>query len=166
MTPEERWAYDLAVVPYSSKSANLADYGCYGIPVVAPAAGVVVEIHDGEPDQTPGVLVKNPVNPGGNWIAIQLDETGTFLILAHLKPDRMMVSAGDHVSEGQELGRCGNSGNSSEPHIHIHHQRENPRVTARGWAEGLPLYFRDLDGDAMPQGGLDGGIVQHIGANE
>jgi hypothetical protein len=80
------------------------------------------------------------------------------------------------VTEGQPLGRCGNSGNSSEPHIHIHHQRQDPLGFGGdlnlgvNLVEGLPLYFRDHDGAAMPEGGLAtvaervelrGAVVQH-----
>ncbi|MDO9301112.1 MAG: hypothetical protein Q7T89_07000 [Anaerolineales bacterium] len=52
-------------------------------------------------------------------------------------------------------GQCGNSGNTSEPHIHIHHQRQDPSVYPINFAEGLPLYSRDHDGPPMPEGGLD-----------
>ena len=48
----------------------------------------------------------------------------------------------------------GNSGNTSGPHIHIHHQRQDPSVFPAGFAEGLPLFFRDHDGPPMPIGGL------------
>jgi hypothetical protein len=67
---------------------------------------------------------------------------------------------------------CGNSGNTSEPHIHIHHQRQDPNDFPINFAEGLPLYFRDHDGPAMPEGGVEvvegtpvpvGPTVQHTG---
>jgi hypothetical protein len=61
---------------------------------------------------------------------------------------------GQRVEEGQEIGQCGNSGNTSEPHIHIHHQRQDPPVVPLNFAEGLPLFFRDHDGAAMPEGGI------------
>jgi hypothetical protein len=51
------------------------------------------------------------------------------------------------------LAHVGNSGSTSEPHIHIHHQRQDPSQTLL-FAEGLPLYFRDIDGPAMPTGGI------------
>jgi murein DD-endopeptidase MepM/ murein hydrolase activator NlpD len=94
------------------------------------------------------------------------------LIIAHLKPGSLLVKAGDQVEEGQKIAACGNSGNTSEPHIHIHHQRQDPRKYPVNFAEGLPLYFRDHDGPAMPTGGfrmengeavLLGPTVRHIG---
>lgn len=170
--PDQRWAYDLLVEPAMNESNRLDDYGCWGVPVVAPAAGKVVVAQDGELDQMPGQISKTFAHPGGNHIAIELPETGTYLFIAHLQKDSIVVQEGDQVTEGQIMGKCGNSGNSSEPHIHIHHQRQDPRTVPFGLAEGLPLYFRDHDGAPMPQGGVrdtaDGPValgdrVQHIG---
>lgn len=170
--PDQRWAYDLVVAPYLTGSANLEDYGCYGVAVVAPASGTVAAAHDGEPDMTPGRSSDNTQAPKGNYVAIRLDATGTFLIVAHLKAGSVRVAAGERVVEGQEIGQCGNSGNTSEPHIHIHHQRQDPNLIPLGFAEGLPLYFRDHDGPPMPEGGVriengeviaTGAMVQHMG---
>jgi hypothetical protein len=169
--PDQRWAYDLLVEPYLVGSSNLEDYGCYGVEVVAPAGGLVVGARDGEPDETPGIGSNNVTAPTGNYVAIQL-ETGTYLVIAHLKPGSVAVKADETVEEGQVIGQCGNSGNTSEPHIHIHHQRQDPTVFPVNFAEGLPLYFRDHDGSPMPVGGIKvegetitaiGDIVQHTG---
>ena len=145
--PDQRWAYDLVVEPYFTESNNLENYGCWDVPVVAPASGRVAAAEDGIRDETPGVM--NPSQPFGNHVILQLLETGTYLVIAHLKLGSVAVRQGDQVVEGQEIGRCGNSGNSSEPHIHIHHQRERRR------SEGLPLFFRDHDGHLMPEGGIE-----------
>lgn len=163
-TPDQRWAYDLLVEPYLTGSEELASYGCYGVPVVAPADGLVTQAHDGEPDEVPGAASNNLTAPTGNYVVIQL-ESGTYLVIAHLKPGTVSVAAGEQVQEGQVIGQCGNSGNTSEPHIHIHHQRQDPAVFPLNFAEGLPLYFRDHDGAAMPQGGIrvDGDVVTPIG---
>jgi hypothetical protein len=169
--PDQRWAYDLLVEPYLTGSSDLEDYGCYGVPVVAPTSGLVVNAHDGEPDETPGVTSNNVIAPTGNHVVIQL-ETGTYLVIAHLQPGSVAVQPGDQVAEGQVIGACGNSGNTSEPHIHIHHQRQDPAVFPLNFAEGLPLYFRDHDGEPMPVGGIEiegeeatllGDTVQHTG---
>ena len=168
--PDQRWAYDLVVEPAMHGSENLADYGCYGTPVVAPVSARVHHATDGAPDHVPGKPSRDRKNPVGNSVVLQL-ETGTFLVIAHLKPGSVLVEAGDDVQEGEPMGACGNSGNTSEPHIHIHHQRQNPQNRSLNLAEGLPLYFRDHDGPAMPQGGmkmrdgeivLTGATVQHV----
>lgn len=172
VAPDQRWAYDFLVEPYVNGSDKLEDYGCYGIPVLAPISGLVTIAHDGEPDEVPGVVSNNYTAPTGNHVVIQLQETGTYLVIAHLKPGSVAVKAGETVEEGQVIGACGNSGNTSEPHIHIHHQRQDPAVFPLNFAEGLPLYFRDHNGNPMPVGGIEvdgetvtliGDTVQHIG---
>ncbi len=171
IAPDQRWAYDLVIEPnYFSGSSNLEDYSCYGVPVLAPINGTVVSAHDGEPDETPGVVSNNFTAPIGNHVMLLMD-TGTYLVIAHLKNGSLTVKTGDIVEEGQVIGQCGNSGNTSEPHIHIHHQRQDPTVYELNFAEGLPLYFRDHDGQPMPVGGIEsegetiiplGDIIQHI----
>ena len=170
-TPDQRWAYDLAVEPAANGSADLKDYGCYGTVVVAPVSGRVHHATDGAPDHPPGQLSNDRKNPTGNTVVLRL-ETGTYLIIAHLKTGSVQVETGDEVGEGDPIGACGNSGNTSEPHIHIHHQRQDPQVFPINFAEGLPLYFRDHGGPAMPEGGFDvdatgnvvltGDVVQHV----
>jgi len=171
LAPDQRWAYDLLVEPYITGSDKLEDYGCYGVPIVAPISGVVSIAHDGEPDTIPGVVSNNFEAPLGNHVVIKM-ETETYLVIAHMKPGSIMVKTGDTVEEGQQIGECGNSGNTSEPHIHIHHQRQDPAVFPINFAEGLPLYFRDHDGALMPVGGIKiegdtvtaiGDTIQHIG---
>lgn len=171
--PDQRWAYDLVIEPnYFSGSENLEDYSCYGVSVVAPIAGTVVSAHDGEPDEIPSVVSNNFTAPTGNHVFILIEETNTYLVIAHLKNGSVAVATGDIVEEGQVIGECGNSGNTSEPHIHIHHQRQDPTVNPLNFAEGLPLYFRDHDGQPMPVGGFEmdgetivplGDVVQHVG---
>ena len=63
------------------------------------------------------------------------------------------VKEGQHVNEGFVLAQVGNSGSSSEPHLHIHHQRENPSEVSMFYTEGLPLYFRTKKGALMPERG-------------
>jgi len=153
-TPDQRWAYDFVIGQALVGSENLTDYGCYGTPVVAPVSARVARAIDGEPDQVPGKLSGNTRRPLGNAVVFKL-ASGTFLIIAHLQRGSVRVKAGDTVSEGQLIGLCGNSGNTSEPHIHIHHQRQNPATHPVNFAEGLPLFFRDNSGPTMPTGGVE-----------
>jgi hypothetical protein len=170
-TPDQRWAYDLGVEPVLTGSPRLEDYGCYGRDVLAPVDGEVWMAHDGEPEQVPGRLVPNLHAPLGNVVALRL-ASGTYLMIAHLQTGSVAVKEGDRVTEGDRLGRCGDTGNTSEPHVHVHHQKEDPRLYPVNFAEGLPLYFRDTDGDPMPLGGIavrdgkpvaTGALVQHVG---
>jgi len=153
IVPDQRWAYDLFVAPYLTGSENLEDYGCYDVPVLAPATGTVASSHDGDPDVVPGRPSMNLKAPFGNHVVIQLP-TGTYLVIAHLREGSVVVTSGESLEEGQPIGRCGNSGNTSEPHIHIHHQRQDPAAYPVNFAEGLPLFFRDHDGPPMPEGGV------------
>ncbi len=171
-TPDQRWAYDLVVEPAFHGSKRLEDYGCWGIPVLAPARARVHHTHDGEEDVAPGVVSGR--KPTGNFVSLEL-EGGTFLVLAHLQKGSVQVQPGQQVEEGTVLGRCGNSGRTSEPHIHVHHQKQDPAVSKGSFAEGLPLFFRDHDGPAMPVGGLrtegeriipTGDRVQHRGGSD
>jgi len=85
-------------------------------------------------------------------VYIKIDETGTYLLLNHLKKDSIIVKPGDRVKTGDLIGRVGNSGSTSEPHLHIHHQRQDPTQTLMPiFAEGLPLYFKDMAGKSMPE---------------
>ena len=170
--PDQRWAYDLTVEPAFTGSERLEDYGCWGVTVVAPAAGRVVRARDGLPDEKPGAVSNNYEAPSGNHVVIELP-TGTYLEVAHLQRGSLSVQEGERVEEGQPVGRCGNSGNTSEPHIHVHHQRQHPDFGEGVLIEGLPLYFRGHDGEPMPLGGFKeeggravpkGALVRHVGA--
>jgi len=169
-----RMSAPIIATAVTAPSGSLADYGCWGIEVVAPIGGRVSAARDGLADAVPGVLSGDYSTPTGNFVSIET-EHGTHLILAHLQKDSVVVEEGHVVVEGEPLGRCGNSGNTSEPHIHIHHQRQSPKDFPTGFAEGLPLFFRDHDGPAMPLGGVElsgdeyvpiGDRVLHRGASE
>ncbi|MGR9634107.1 M23 family metallopeptidase [Bacillus cereus] len=149
--PNERWAYDILIPPAEVKSSKLEDYGIYGAKVMAPATGTVVSINNDEKDVELGS--DDFQSMAGNHIYIRLDESGTYLILAHLKQGSIKVKEGQHVNEGEFLAQVGNSGSSSEPHLHIHHQRQNPSKVSMFLAEGLPLYFQTEKGAMMPERG-------------
>ncbi|CAM3979126.1 peptidase M24 [Bacillus paranthracis] len=149
--PNERWAYDILIPPAEVKSSKLKAYGIYGARVMAPASGTVVSINNDEKDLVPGS--DDFQSMVGNHIYLRLDETGTFLVLAHLKKGSIKVKEGQHVNEGEFLAQVGNSGSSSEPHLHIHHQRQDPSKVSMFLAEGLPLYFQTEKGEMMPERG-------------
>jgi hypothetical protein len=162
--PDQRWAYDLLIAPGFVGTENNADFGCWGQPVFAPIGGTVVIAEDESPDQDPGIPDPTVHNPCGNEIAIQMP-TDTFLIICHLQSGSISVAPGDVVTEGQPIGRCGNSGHTSEPHVHIHHQRQDPTLYPFGFAEGLRLGFSGVEGPAFPRGGIevDGNTARAVG---
>ncbi|WNS43925.1 M23 family metallopeptidase [Paenibacillus sp. MMS20-IR301] len=142
--PSERWAYDLVMEPYNTGSSRAEDYGIWNQEVYAPLDGIVIAAYDEEADITPGS--EDILSMEGNYVYLKIPATGTYLLLNHLKQHSVTVEAGEKVQAGDLLGRVGNSGSTSEPHLHIHHQRQNPVHTRLPiLAEGLPLYFEDLD---------------------
>ena len=135
--PDQRWAYDPGVESAAHGSENLDDYGCYGTPVIAPVSGHVHLAADGAAHHPPGQPGNDLENPTGNTVVLRL-ETGTYLAIGHLKTGSVQVETGGKIEEGDPIGACGNSGNTSEPHIHILHRRQDPRVFPINAAEGLP----------------------------
>jgi hypothetical protein len=95
----------------------LDDYLIWGTPVVSPLSGRVVEACDGLDD------LGATTPPEGNWVAIEPEERpGWRVVVAHLMQGSVAVTTGDRVGAGQPLGLVGNSGNSTEPHLHLHVQ--------------------------------------------
>jgi len=122
--PNQRFALDLLGVGKGGKTqkgdgSRNQDFYAFGREVLAPADGTVIEVIEGVRDNTPGSM--NPYSAVGNCVAIQHRE-GEVSVLAHLKRGSIVVKVGDNVKRGQLLGKCGNSGNSSEPHVHYHVQ--------------------------------------------
>ncbi|ASA26372.1 peptidase M23 [Paenibacillus donghaensis] len=145
----ERWAYDLVMEPYNTGSSRAKDYGIWNQEVYAPLDAVVIAAYDEEADITPGS--EDVLSMEGNHVYLKVAEMGTFLLLNHLKQHSVTVAVGDKVQAGDLLGLVGNSGSTSEPHLHIHHQRQDPTQTRMPiLAEGLPLYFEGTNGDPMP----------------
>jgi murein DD-endopeptidase MepM/ murein hydrolase activator NlpD len=102
-------------------------YLAYGQPVYAPCDGTVIAVRDGLPDQVPGTVVPQPAE--GNEVVI---DTGTERVrLCHLRPGTVRVAKGQPVRAGDLLGAVGNSGNSSEPHLHIEASRDGLGVELR-----------------------------------
>ena len=95
------------------------DYFVYGKEILAAAPGTVVTAIDGVPDNEPGSM--NPLCAVGNCLIID-QGSHEYAVYAHLKPGSLSVHRGDKVRKGQVLALCGNSGNSSEPHLHFHLQ--------------------------------------------
>jgi hypothetical protein len=106
---------------FSGDPGDNADYFAYDQPILAVADGEVAIVSDGLPDLTPHVLQDDlPLKDyGGNYIVLKISE-GVYAFYAHLKPGSMKVEVGDMVQLGDEIARIGNSGNTSEAHLHFH----------------------------------------------
>jgi hypothetical protein len=122
--PAQKFAFDLLGVDEKGEThrgdgTKNEDYLCFGREILAPADGVVIEAIYGVRDNVPGVM--NPYCLVGNCVVIQ-HRTNEISVLAHFQRGSVLVKAGEQVKRGQLLGKCGNSGNSSEPHLHYHLQ--------------------------------------------
>jgi hypothetical protein len=99
------------------------NYHAEGNDALAVANGTVVEVKDSIPENVPGVNSRAvPITletVGGNHVIIDIGG-GHYAFYAHLKPGGIKVKLGDHVKRGQVIGLVGNTGNSTEPHLHFH----------------------------------------------
>jgi hypothetical protein len=140
----QRFAYDLVMVrdgkSHSGEGKALTDYYCYGQPILAPAAGTVVTVVDSLPDQAIGS--RDPLNAAGNHVVIDHGNR-EYSLLAHLQPHSVKVRVGQRLKPGDVLGLAGNSGNTSEPHLHVHLMN----APSMQDADGLPMPFDGYDAD-------------------
>jgi len=129
----------------------------FGRPILAPVTGTVALVHDREPDhearRSQLALVPYMLGqrrrarlgaPGlaGNHMVIAIGSDGPFVLLAHLQQGSVQVQPGQPVSVGVPVARCGNSGNSTEPHLHLQVSDSTEWTSA----QGLPFAFRRGDG--------------------
>ncbi len=140
----QRYAYDLLMTDetgrsFSGEGKELKDYYCFGAPVLSPATGTVLRVQDGIRDY-PGVgdysIDWKTRDLRGNFVVICHAE-GEYSLSAHLQKGSITVKAGDEVNAGQVIGRCGNSGYSTEPHLHFQLQDSANFFIAKG----LPIRF-------------------------
>ena len=96
--------------------SDLSKYVIYGQSIYSPLNGTVIAVEDKYEDQTPPTT--DIEHLAGNYILIESE--GMEILLAHLKKGSIAVIQGDIVSTNTLLGQVGNTGNTSEPHLHIH----------------------------------------------
>ena len=110
-------------------------YKIYGVPVYAPCAGEVIAAFDNLPDMQ--VPQTDRSHMAGNHVLLRCTQAD--VLLGHLKPGSVKVAIGQLVSTGQPIANVGNSGNTGEPHLHIHAQL--PGTAAEPFS-GSPLPLR------------------------
>ena len=124
---------------YTGDPKDNRNYLAYGAEIRAVADGMVTHTKDGIQQNIPN---EKPVVPitldtiGGNHVIVQIADN-VFAFYAHMQPGSLRVKVGDHVRRGQVLGLVGNSGNSTEPHLHFHLCNANSELGC----EGLPYAF-------------------------
>lgn len=133
-TESQKGAFDMVIrdeggSSFKTDGRTNEDYYVFGKELIAPAAGEVVLVVDGVKDNVPGQM--NPVYVPGNTVIIKTPNN-EFLFFAHFKQHSIVVKQGQQVKQGELLGLTGNSGNSSEPHLHFHIQNMENMVNATG----------------------------------
>ena len=137
--PAQRFAVDAARLNSAGMRArgfypdDLRRYAVFGAEVVSPCAGTVTASVDGLPDNAPGVM--DAKNLAGNHVILRCGTAS--VTLAHLQRGSVTVRPGASVAAGTLLGRVGNSGNTTEPHLHIHAERNGAGVPVRFDGEWL-----------------------------
>jgi len=168
----QRYAYDFVIVDDEGKTRSgdarsVGSYYCYGKDIIAPADGVVVSLRKKYKDSF--VDGKNAYcdapNLTGNFIVIKHNDD-EYSFIAHIMKDSITVKVGDEVKQGDVIAKCGNTGNSSEPHIHFQLQSGKSFF----FSAGLPIAFSGISAqekagydllDKRPCGGnlqVEGGI--------
>ncbi|MBN8252187.1 M23 family metallopeptidase [Priestia flexa] len=136
----QRYAYDLVIhrdeSTYKEYGDELEDYYAFNQKVVAPAEGKVVSVVDGLKDNPIGDV--DTEHPAGNYVIIDHGNS-EYSLLAHFKQGSILVKEGDLVYEGKWIGSCGNSGNSTEPHIHFQVMNGHNLFTS----ESLQIQFKN-----------------------
>jgi hypothetical protein len=118
--------------------ATVEDFYSWNEPVLSPVEGEVTAVVDDLPDHVPGS--KDASKPLGNYVVIRA-ASDRYVYLAHLKQGSIVVKPGQHLKSGQSLGRCGNSGNTDFPHIHMHVQD----TATFNVGSGQNIEFFDID---------------------
>lgn len=129
----------------SWRPADPAAYAIFGAELRAPCDGVVVAAESAMPDFK--VPQEDWVNRLGNHVILRCGQVE--IVLAHMRQGSVIVAPGDSVSTGDRMGEVGNSGASTEPHLHIHAQR--PIGDSAPPISGEPLVLR-IDGRFLVRG--------------
>lgn len=127
------------------RPADPAAYAIFGAELRAPCEGTVVAAEGSMPDFD--VPNEDPVNRLGNHVILRCGAAE--IVLAHMRQGSVTVAPGDRVAVGDRLGAAGNSGASTEPHLHIHAQRPAPEGAPP--ISGEPLALR-IEGRFLVRG--------------
>lgn len=142
-------------IGWSLRPRPAASYPSFGQPVLAMADGLVVKVRDSQRDHGArntwpllawmmtlegfGRELTGAAGLLGNYVVVE-HEDGTYGAYAHLRRDSAAVRPGDRIHRGQQLAEVGNSGNTSEPHLHVQ-LMDRPEPTG---AAGIPMQWPDV----------------------
>jgi hypothetical protein len=169
-TPVQRHAHDFMQLhegrSFVGNNQKVENCHCCGKAILSSAGGVVVKVNNRSNDSLilgKGRYFNRSNHIAGNYVIVKHAEE-QYSLMAHLKKDSMLVKAGERVVRGQKLARCGNSGNSTEPHLHFHLQNGPNFYTS----VGLPIRFSDITIQPCPryvqmdeEGVMNIQVIQH-----
>lgn len=131
------FSYDIIKINGSgqvSSGSELEDNFAFALPVLSPASGTIISVHDGEKDGKPG-------ENSGTYNAIEIDHgNGEISRLVHLKMNSIIVEVGDKVVSGQKIAAVGKSGTQSV-HLHFGFQRNITDVDGNKKQVPIPALF-------------------------
>jgi hypothetical protein len=129
---------------YTGERGDNKNYRAYGAEIHAVADGVVTQVKDGIPQNIPGAnsraVPMTLETISGNHVIMDIGN-GLYAFYAHMQPGSLRVKIGDKVTRGQVLGLLGNTGNSTEPHLHFQICSANSDLGS----EGLPYAFASFE---------------------
>lgn len=131
-------------VSFKTNGQSNEDFYAFGKPIIAPCDAEVILVVDGIKDNVPGIM--NPIYVPGNTVVLKT-ANGEYQCFAHFKQYTIVVKPGQQIKQGALLGQCGNSGNSSEPHLHFHMQDREDWNTAAG----IKCYFENILVNGQPK---------------
>jgi len=148
----QRFAYDFIIMDDNGNSHKghetiRESYHCYGLDILAPADGVVVKAsnYHAESRVNGKKAYCDTWDIRGNFVVIKHAEN-EYSGLAHLAAGSVAVRVGDFVKQGQVIGKCGNTGNTSQPHLHFQLQSSASFFTA----QGRPIAFTNVEARQKP----------------
>jgi murein DD-endopeptidase len=128
---------------FTGDARDNRSYHAYGAEALAVADGVVTAMKDGIPQNVPGIdshaVAITMETIAGNHVIVDIGQ-GRYALYAHLQPGSLRVKVGDRVRRGQVLALVGNSGNTTEPHLHFHLTDASSPLGA----EGIPYAFESF----------------------
>lgn len=110
---------------------TLENYVIFEKPIHSPCSGDILDVENNMINLTPGEADSD--QPLGNFVALQCEDSEATVYMAHMLKGSVNIAAGDTVATGEVIGAVGNSGNTSEPHLHIHAEKDGI---------GIPMTFK------------------------
>lgn len=149
---------------YHGDPKDNRNYYAFGADALAVADGVVTEVKDGIPLNIPGPTSRAvPITletVGGNHVIINIGN-GCYAFYAHLQPGSIRVKVGERVHRGEVLGLVGNTGNSTEPHLHFHISNASSPLGSEGLPYLLPSFEVEGKGWGWKPGDAKGAPAEH-----